>query len=453
MPAEPASSGRDLLLRLSHVSKAYPVDEKPSARLRALFPALFRGESKLFWALRDVSFELRRGESLGIVGANGSGKSTLLQIAAGILRPTEGTMETNGRMAGLLELGSGFNPEFTGRQNVQLSASLHGLSARQTTDRFEEIVAFADIGDFLDQPVKTYSSGMLMRLAFAVSIHVDADILLVDEALAVGDIAFRQRCMRRVHEMRERGLSILFVSHSSEDVRAISDRCLWLEQGSVQALGATDGVVGQYLANMTARDAAMIASEAAAQTVRDPFTAPELAPPTAFSGHRFGDRRVTISGATFLLEPGEADAPQQMCQQPVLRRGDIVTVRLSFQVHQPLASPIAGFMVRDGQGRCVFSTNTSREGFQMPPLVAGDHMSVDFVWTMPRLAPATYGLTLAVSDGRLDKYVICDWAYDFLSFSVAPGDEPAFGWIGLECEVDVKMLGARPVADEPHCLG
>jgi hypothetical protein len=109
-------------------------------------------------------------------------------------------------------------------------------------------------------------------------------------------------------------------------------------------------------------------------------------------------------------------------------------------------------MVRDGQGRCVFSSNTSREGFQMPPLVAGDHMSVEFVWTMPRLAPATYGLTLAVSDGRLDKYVICDWAYDFLSFSVAPGDEPAFGWIGLECEVDVKMLGARPVADEPHCL-
>ena len=448
MPAEPAGSGHDLLLRLSHVSKAYPVDEKPSARLRALFPALFRGESKLFWALRDVSFELRRGESLGIVGANGSGKSTLLQIAAGILRPTEGSVEANGRMAGLLELGSGFNPEFTGRQNVQLSASLHGLSARQTAERFEQIVAFADIGDFLNQPVKTYSSGMLMRLAFAVSIHVDADILLVDEALAVGDIAFRQRCMHRIHEMRERGLSILFVSHSSEDVRAISDRCLWLEQGSVQALGTTDGVVGQYLASMTARDAAMIATEAAAQTARAPFIAPDLAPPAAFSGHRFGDGRVTISGATFLLETG----PQPTCQQPVLRHGDIVTVRVSFRVHQPLAAPIAGFMVRDGQGRCVFSSNTSREGFQMPPLVAGDHMSVEFVWTMPRLAPATYGLTLAVSDGRLDKYVICDWAYDFLSFSVAPGDEPAFGWIGLECEVDVKMLGARPVADEPRCL-
>jgi ABC-type polysaccharide/polyol phosphate transport system ATPase subunit len=453
LPAEAASSGHGLLLRLSHVSKAYPVDEKPSARLRALFPALLRGESKLFWALRDVSFELRRGESLGIVGANGSGKSTLLQIAAGILRPTEGSVDVYGRMAGLLELGSGFNPEFTGRQNVQLSASLHGLSARQTAERFAEIVAFADIGEFLDQPVRTYSSGMQMRLAFAVSIHVDADILLVDEALAVGDIAFRQRCMHRIHQMREHGLSILFVSHSSEDVRAISDRCLWLDQGSAQALGATDGVVGQYLASMTARDAAMIATEAAAQTARAPFTAPELAPPAASSGHRFGDGRVTISGATFLLESRRTDGSQQACQQPVLRRGDSVTVRLSFKVHQPLASPIAGFMVRDAPGRCLFSSSTSREGFQMPPLVAGDHMSVEFVWTMPRLAPATYGLTLAVSDGRLDKYVICDWAYDYLSFSVAAGDEPAFGWIGLDCEVDVKLLGARPVAGEPHRPG
>jgi len=447
---EPAAAAREILLRLSHISKAYPVDEKPSARLRALFPALSRRRPHLFWALRDVSFELRRGESLGIVGPNGSGKSTLLQIAAGILRPTEGGVELNGRLAGLLELGSGFNPEFTGRQNVRLSASLHGLNANQTADRFAEIVAFADIGDFLDQPVKTYSSGMLMRLAFAVSIHVDAEILLVDEALAVGDIAFRQRCMRRIHSMRERGLSILFVSHSSEDVRAISDRCLWLEDGSMKALGATDGVVGQYLASMTARDAAMIAREVAAQTARAPFTAPELAPPVEFSGHRFGDARAAISGATFLLEPASAKAQPEHSQRPVLRPGDSVTARFSFKVHQPLASPIAGFMVRDAQGRSLFSSNTSREGFQMPPLVAGDHITVDFVWTMPRLAPATYGLTLAVSDGTLHEYVICDWVYDFLSFTVPPGDEPEFGWIGLDCEVDFKTFEARPVADEPH---
>jgi ABC-type polysaccharide/polyol phosphate transport system ATPase subunit len=451
MPNEPAAD-HGTILRCAGISKAYPIDEKPSARLHALFPALSRRPPKLFWALRDVSFELQRGESLGIVGANGSGKSTLLQVAAGILRPTEGRVELDGRLAGLLELGSGFNPEFTGRQNVQLSASLHGLSAKQTADRYDEIVAFADIGEFLDQPVRTYSSGMLMRLAFAVSIHVDAEILLVDEALAVGDIAFRQRCMRRIHQMREQGLSLLFVSHSSEDVKAICDRCLWLEQGAMKALGAAGGVVGQYLASMAERDAAMIAREVAAQTSRAPFTAPELAPPVEFSGHRFGDGRATLSGATFLVESGQTESRPQECQRPVFRRGDIVTVRLSFEVHQPLALPIAGFMVRDRQGRSLFASNTSREGFQMPPLVAGDHMTVDFVWTMPHLASGTYGLTPAVSDGTLDRFAVCDYAEDMLFFTVPPGDEPDFGWIGLECEVSVKSIEARPLADEPHCV-
>ena len=230
MPAEIArlNPRPDILLSVQTVSKAYAIDQRASARVRSLLPKMLQGTPKLFWALRDISFQLKRGESLGIVGANGSGKSTLLQIAAGILAPTQGTVELNGRLAGLLELGSGFNPEFTGRQNVELSTSLHGLSAKQTAGRFDEIVTFADIGDFLDQPVKTYSSGMLMRLAFSVSIHVDADILLVDEALAVGDIAFRQRCMRRVHQMRASGLSILFVSHSAEDVKvSATTACGW----------------------------------------------------------------------------------------------------------------------------------------------------------------------------------------------------------------------------------
>jgi len=435
----------DIILRVSGVSKAYPIDEKPSARLRSLLPKMFHGESKFFWALRNVSFELRRGESLGIVGPNGSGKSTLLQIAAGILRPTEGQVETNGRLAGLLELGSGFNPEFTGRQNVQLSASLHGLSGKQTAQRFDQIAAFADIGDFLDQPVKTYSSGMLMRLAFAVSIHVDADILLVDEALAVGDIAFRQRCMHRVHQMRERGLSILFVSHSSEDVKAICDHCLWLEAGRMQAYGETDGVVGRYMASMAERDALSLAQEWGRQADRAPFVAPELAPALEFDGHRFGDRRAVITGAAFL--------PPQPAQPPNLRTGETATVQFSFRVSQPLPLPIAGFSVRDRQGKCVFASNTSREGFQMPPLVTGDHMTVEFLWTMPRLAAADYGVTLAVVNGTLEQFAVCDYVEQALSFTVPPGDEPEFGWIGLDCEVNVSVFEARPAAGEPHGPG
>jgi lipopolysaccharide transport system ATP-binding protein len=437
MPIEHPVDHNDMLLRVQGISKAYIIDEKPSARLRMLLPERLQGEPKLFWALRDISFELKRGESLGIVGPNGSGKSTLLQIAAGILRPTQGTVELNGRLAGLLELGSGFNPEFTGRQNVQLSTSLHGLSAKETAERFDEIAGFADIGDFLDQPVKTYSTGMLMRLAFSVSIHVDADILLVDEALAVGDIAFRQRCMRRVHQMRDRGLSILFVSHSAEDVKAICDRCLWLEAGEIETLGQADQVVGEYLASMAVRDAASLAGEWESQPDRAPFVAPELAPPWTFSGHRFGDERARISGAAFLLSEGVMNAP---AGETALHAADNVVLRFSFLMNGGVPLPIAGFLVRDAQGVSLFSTNTTREGYLLPPLIAGDHITVEFLWTMPRLAPGTYGVTLAVSDGTLEKFVVCDYAEDALSFTVPPGNEPDFGWLGLDCEVTVNMM-------------
>jgi ABC-type polysaccharide/polyol phosphate transport system ATPase subunit len=431
MPVEPA----DLLLRIVGVSKAYAIDVRPSARLRSLLPKRLQGEPKLFWALRDVSFELKRGESLGIVGPNGSGKSTLLQIAAGILRPTSGTVELNGRLAGLLELGSGFNPEFTGRQNVELSTSLHGLSAKETAQRFDEIAGFADIGDFLDQPVKTYSSGMLMRLAFSVSIHVDADILLVDEALAVGDIAFRQRCMRRVHQMRDGGLSILFVSHSSEDVKAICDRCLWLEEGVPKLMGQADHVVGEYLASMAVRDAASLAGEWESQPDRAPFVAPQLAPALEFSGHRFGDERARISGAAFLSPGTAANIP---ADETAFQAGDSIVLRFSFVLNGPVPLPIAGFLVRDAQGVSLFSTNTTREGYLLPPLISGDHITVEFLWTMPRLAPGSYGVTLAVSDGTLEKFVVCDYTEDMLSFNVPPGNEPDFGWLGLDCEVTVR---------------
>jgi ABC-type polysaccharide/polyol phosphate transport system ATPase subunit len=428
----------EMILRVSNASKAFPIAAGALGRLRLLLPRSWQRDEERFWALRDVSFELPRGQSLGVVGANGSGKSTLLQIVAGILRPTDGRVETHGRIAGLLELGSGFNPEFTGRENVRLSTALHGLNGEQTAARFDEITRFADIGDFLDQPVKTYSSGMLMRLAFAVSIHVDADILLVDEALAVGDIAFRQRCMRRVHEMRARGLSILFVSHAAEDVKAICDRCMWLEEGRVRALGETDEVVAQYLANMAERDAAQLAGEWREQGGREPYTAEELAPACDFPGHRFGDRRAEISGAEFLNTNG-AEAGY--------RAGETVSVRYSVRAHQSLAMPIVGFLVRDRQGLSLFSTNSTREGVQMPPLVAGDHVTVDFNWTLPRLARGEYGVTLGISDGTLERFAVCDYVEDALRFTVCDEDAPEYGWLGLECTVSAKTVEAAPSTD------
>jgi len=234
-----------LAVQFSKVSKSYSIYAAPRDRLKELATFQTRRFHTEFWALRDVSFEVQRGETFCVVGENGSGKSTLLQICAGILAPTSGTAIAHGRVAALLELGSGFNPEFSGKDNVYLNGAILGLSTKEMDRRFPDIAAFAEIGDFIYQPVKTYSSGMVVRLAFAVAIHVDPEILLVDEALAVGDVYFRQRCMRKVHELRARGVTILFVSYATADVKALGDRAMWLEKGVVKALGRTDLVVAQ----------------------------------------------------------------------------------------------------------------------------------------------------------------------------------------------------------------
>src|ERR1700733_10096631 len=211
------------------VSKSYPIYDSPGDRLKELITPRRYQFHRDFWALRDISFDIRPGETFCIVGENGSGKSTTLQMVAGILHPTSGTVAVSGRVSALLELGAGFNPEFSGRDNVYMNGSILGLTTRQIDQRYREIEEFAEIGDFINQPVKTYSSGMVVRLAFAVAINVDPEILLVDEALAVGDTWFRHRCLRKVHELRAQGVTIVFVSHAVADVKAIGDRVLWLE--------------------------------------------------------------------------------------------------------------------------------------------------------------------------------------------------------------------------------
>src|SRR5579872_4751077 len=230
-------------VRFENVSKSYPIYDAPGDRLKELVTFNRLEFHRNFWALHDASFEVRRGETFCVIGENGSGKSTLLQLVAGILQPSSGTVAVEGRVSALLELGAGFNPEFTGRDNVYLNGSIMGLSTREIDARYKDIEEFAEIGDFIDRPVKTYSSGMALRLAFAVAINVDPEILIVDEALAVGDAYFRHRCMRRVQELRARGLTIIFVSHSMADVKAIGDRALWLRHGQAVAIGNVETVV------------------------------------------------------------------------------------------------------------------------------------------------------------------------------------------------------------------
>lgn len=236
----------EIAIAVQDVSKRYFVYENQRARLRhAFWPKSAAGVSEI-WALRDISFEVKKGESLGIIGRNGGGKSTLLEIITGTLTPTEGHVAVNGRVAALLELGSGFNPEYTGRENVFLNGLLMGLTRAEVTARFDDIAAFADIGDVLDRPVKTYSSGMMVRLAFAVQVALEPDILIVDEALSVGDYFFQQKCFGRLRKMREDGLTLLFVSHDMGSVRDLCSQAVYLRQGVAIFVGDAKAAIQNY---------------------------------------------------------------------------------------------------------------------------------------------------------------------------------------------------------------
>ena len=249
-----AQSGEHVAIRVNGVSKCYHLYDKPQDRLRqSIYPRVQRilgrepkAYAREFWALKDISFEVKKGESFGIIGRNGSGKSTLLQLITGTLSPTTGTIDTHGRIAALLELGSGFNPDFTGRENVQLNAMLAGMSREQVESSFDDIAAFADIGEYIDQPVKTYSSGMLVRLAFAVQVQIQPDILIIDEALAVGDALFQKRCYEKIERLVSNGVTLLFVSHDQEAVRTLTHRSLLIHQGKTVKCGLSADVMLAY---------------------------------------------------------------------------------------------------------------------------------------------------------------------------------------------------------------
>lgn len=251
-------SSDDIAIRITNISKCYEIYDTPRERLKQfIMPRVRRIAGKAdkqyfreFWALKDVSFEIKKGETVGIIGRNGSGKSTLLKIICGTLTPTGGSIQTNGRIAALLELGSGFNPEFTGRENVRMSCALLGLSPEETDARFDEIAAFADIGDFIEQPVKTYSSGMFVRLAFAVNVVSEPDIMIVDEALSVGDMNFRAKCMTALARIQESGATVLFVSHDVGAVKSLCSRGVYLEHGMVKTIGKASDVAELYIRNM-----------------------------------------------------------------------------------------------------------------------------------------------------------------------------------------------------------
>lgn len=351
-------------IKVEGLSKCYQIYERPQDRLKQfVFPRLQRliglppkQYYKEFWALRDISFEIKKGETVGIIGRNGSGKSTLLQMICGTLNPTAGSISTHGRIAALLELGSGFNPEFTGRENVYMNAAVLGMSTGETDARYNKIVEFADIGNFIEQPVKTYSSGMMVRLAFSVAIHVEPDILIVDEALSVGDAYFQAKCAKMIQEIISTGSTVLFVSHDTASVKSLCGQALLLDSGRSQYLGNVNTAVEKYYSALIESQRAVRDSGATAEQVSE--IAPELTDGAESFQSMASFQRIQNGVAEFinvalLNEHGQKIESVDFGQKVVLRQ--------IIQVHKTVPTLGLAYHIRDKNGQDIIYSDTGIE--------------------------------------------------------------------------------------------
>jgi len=413
---------------VKNVTKTYPLYNRPTDRVKETLHPLRKKYYRPFNALSDVSFELAKGETLGIIGANGSGKSTLLEILCGISNPTSGLVKVNGRISALLELGAGFNPEFTGRQNVYINGSILGLKPKEIDERFESIAAFADIGDFIDQPVKIYSSGMYIRLAFATVINVDPDILVVDEVLAVGDIYYQHKCMHRMKELIQKGTTLLFVSHDIGAVKALCKTTILLESGMIVKQGETEGVVNEYYYRMIQKEKNELTGISISREEREieKNSAPvNVRKDVSFKrDENFLNRIKNTRSGT-----GEAriryvemiDEAEQSIHQCMLN--DWIIIRGHIEFLTDCDTPNIGFIVRDKNGNDIIGTNLFVERIYLPGKIAGDHLVVDFKFKNI-LQDGTYSVTFAVSKSDdLGRFNIktYDWVDNAMVFSTVSG--------------------------------
>lgn len=417
-----------IAVRVDAVSKQYRIYNRPADRLKE---TLTRGRWKAhreFWALKDISFDVEAGTTTGIIGPNGSGKSTLLQIITGTLEPTHGSISLDGRVAALLELGAGFNAEFTGIENIFMNAALMGLSKSETEQLLPEIANFAEIGDFIYQPLKTYSSGMYIRLAFAAAIAVSPQILIIDEALAVGDAVFQHRCTRRIKEMQESGTTVLFVSHDPGAIRALCSRAILLNSGQMEADGPPPDVLDRYQKLIMAQEAAYAEGELTRHRERAPEPTPNIAAPKFSFRHGNGSAEVL---SVDLLD---------VAREPVslVETGRLVHLRVRVAFHEDLEDPVYGFIIRNRHGIHLYGTNTIVQGVHSGRLRAGETVETTFTFNC-WLAPDLYSISVAVHSPNAVSFDWLDGALFFRVFS----DVPIEGVANLNATVTTKTTTAE----------
>ena len=450
-------SSDEFAIRVTNISKCYEIYATPRDRLKQFVLPRVQRRLRLqarqyyrdFWAVKDVSFEIKRGETVGIIGRNGSGKSTLLQMICGTLSPSSGSIETNGRIAALLELGSGFNPDFTGRENVYMNASVLGLTKNEIDQRFDDIVAFADIGDFIEQPVKTYSSGMMVRLAFAVIAHVDADILVVDEALAVGDAFFTQKCMRFLRAFIKTG-TVLFVSHDTGSIKSLCNYAVWLEKGQVLQEGNPKEICELYL------EAFYEAQQGKGSSTRlKAYKKPDESLPIKDQRLEFiNSSNLRNDLQVFKFDPEAASFGKGGARIDNVRLldaagnalawivgGEKVSLRISVSVFQDLDSPIIGFHVKDRRGQELFGDNTFLSYSDKTVYCEeGSELQAEFTFHMPLLPAGEYSISTAVANGSQEVHEQHHWIHDAVMFK-SESSSVASGLIGIPMlEVNLKNI-------------
>lgn len=422
----------DVAIQVSHVSKLYKLYDKPIDRLKESLGLSRQKKYKEHYALNELSFEVKKGECVGIIGTNGSGKSTILKIITGVLNATAGEVTVDGRISALLELGAGFNMEYTGIENIYLNGTMMGFTKEEIDDKIDDILSFADIGDFVYQPVKTYSSGMFVRLAFAVSINIDPEILIVDEALSVGDVFFQVKCYRKFEEFKKMGKTILFVSHDLSSISKYCDRVILLNKGEKMAEGAPKRIVDLYKQILVNNDAAVVEQGTQSDLADIKSSKSEKLWKTELDLNPqlldYGEKQAEIADFAVIDDNGKINSG--------IVKGTNFKIRMRVRFHKNLQDPIFAFTIKDTQGTEITGTNTMYENISCGPVKDGDEKIVTFTQNM-NLQGKAYLLSLGCVGFSNNKFVVYHRLYDVCNIDVI-SEKNTVGFYDMDSEVEIE---------------
>ena len=423
------------IIIIEHLTKTYKIFKKSTDRVKEALNPFHKRYSRDFYALHDLSFDVKTGETIGIIGKNGAGKSTLLKILTGVLTASTGNIWIKGKIAALLELGAGFNPEMTGIENIYLNGAIMGFSKREMDEKLQRIIDFADIGDFINQPVKMYSSGMFARLAFAVNANVEPDILIVDEALAVGDIFFQNKCFRKFTDLRKKGTTILFVSHDISSVKQLCSRVIWLDHGKIKMIGNTDEICDTYFnEEIENRNESMTTEGNNAGhfslSLESDSEAISFRPLQEKKGDILSYKAKIVSFMIFDRDGNETK---------VMENGHQYNIITLLEAGSDINNGILGITLSNRKGVDIIGTNTfSISEGKTFSVLKDENLEVKFTFTMPDIIPGSYIWDVAAADGTQESHVILTWLHGVQDVEVINETSNKLGLIGIDCDVQLR---------------